>query len=142
MRNRRRQRLLAISETSQSSAAVRFQERWKIASHLRLGSSCNFRAQNPLFLREFWRFGLVNAQITNTFRDSPILFAKLQINMQSIVCVALEQGDYKAAKQRYGHLTRFLLLRLQSSPKKPGRLGGQQIQKKGLRVHRFLQKLS
>ena len=36
--------------------------RWKVASDLRFRGAINFRARIPFFLRDFWRFGSVNAQ--------------------------------------------------------------------------------
>ena len=57
------QKSLAISETKESDAALRFQgameSRWRFAI-----SGCDFWARN-LFLRDFWRFGSVNADIAS-----------------------------------------------------------------------------
>ena len=40
--------------------------RWKVASDLRFGAAISrFRARNPFFLRTFWRFGSVSAEIAS-----------------------------------------------------------------------------
>ena len=61
----------AISETRDSNDALRFkgamESRWRSAI-----SGCDLRAKNPFLLRDFWRFGSVNAEIASDC-DSAIL---------------------------------------------------------------------
>ena len=58
------QKSLAISETRQSNARLRFKGAMEQRARFAI-SGCDFRAQNPFFLREFCRFRSVNAEIAS-----------------------------------------------------------------------------
>ena len=81
------QEWLAISETRQISAALRFKGVMESRQRFAI-SSCGFRAWSPLLLQDFRRFGSVSAEIASDLYD---LGALIRSDLRT---VALKAGDF------------------------------------------------